>query len=1381
MGRVGKRVSTVSANSKELTGTTSVLDRVKKNNARNSNPSPKKTSARKGTPKGKETGMKELTESESDQESGPPILTRSRSNTSVVVVDEMGAVKSVETLQEDIICEIQENSASPLTIDLVSSNDSADESLNAVSTADEMSVDDEVGSLDQVDRGVHLDEELDLELLQKAVREDLAEESETTENKADDPGAAVTEVKVQQVKSKTEVVPMEVHESPDLEDLLAANKPTMRKLPTSRAVDSKKVNSSPVATPTKKSGVSLESPKSATPDIMLVAGNERKPTCISLLIEHSGYFRNILSDTPKKSTGMLKYEVDLQDPSVLGLLVRKIKQSRITVTYDEAFQLLRPAIKLEMDVLKDECLQMFMGKISGGNWLSLKFLAIDANSTDLNRMLDQNIEASSSTILPLVLKSKQFLNLTVAELGKLLWKKNFNVNELTVIKMTEAWLSHEKREENPSIFAQVKSFELLRNEEVLNLSIFDGKPTPLPTLEMDTPGWVFLQSIVTPKKLAAAFKAYDFTAFGSGVTKTKLIDPQVTIPMEEKVKNRKRMLEVEDIGNGKRRNTTAHHEVSTLPRIPKKESSRSSVGDESKSWDPLGGSILPGKNLSGKNGYGEERRTGLGSGRGYVRDNADEGRGRGSRISISSFSRDSFDSGWDNAGPSSVNKEDDSCETQPYRGGIQAKDDSWDCGESVPQRCRSFDNNDSSSRGGFLGRGRGRTDGNRSDGNRSDGGNTDNPWARKGNSWGGKKNEDSISADKSNVDMDDWGTEGSKNDWGPPPGNNFKGESRSRNGSFGRPQNDGGSSPWSGSGGNDVGSSRGNAVGKGGGSSWGNSGDKGGGSSWGNSGEKGGSSWGDAGEKGGSSSWGASGEKDGNSSWGTSCGKDSGSGWGRKDSGSSWGNDSSNNNDGGWGNRRDSGSSFGDRGRGCRGRGADRGGRGGRGGGRGGRREPQPGDWACDQCDMKTNFASKSNCFRCQAPKPAGAGSGSVGGFRGGGRGRGYSRGGGFSSRNNDGGSWGGSDSWGGGSSNATGAADDDDWDAPAQTTVKAAAPAEVDDEWGVKSTPAVENVAATKIVSTTADDEWDAVPAPVQTSSSVNSSEHRKVDQDDEWNSTPKVETPSKGAVSAVSNSDGSVRDSILDVAKHISVAGTSENEWEDSSSTTAESKVENNSYPSVECNPPANLSESIENQCEDGENAERDQKPQSQESSIIPIRADVPTLGFMRPAEHQRVHDMTPEVSLVDPRLQRRTSQEPKLPGEHLVELVGAELIIPSQNETRNPWTVSRIDGIVTPTAIEYELALTDEIMVEEERKPPVEIPVDSAPHEVPSDPRQHRAGLATSGLFNGTTERSDSEISDRMEIDNLPMLAPVSAQVELPAPPGSVIAASEDDGWE
>ncbi|KAI9209351.1 uncharacterized protein BJ171DRAFT_486533 [Polychytrium aggregatum] len=74
--------------------------------------------------------------------------------------------------------------------------------------------------------------------------------------------------------------------------------------------------------------------------------------------------------------------------------------------------------------------------------------------------------------------------------------------------------------------------------------------------------------------------------------------------------------------------------------------------------------------------------------------------------------------------------------------------------------------------------------------------------------------------------------------------------------------------------------------------------------------------------------------------------------------------------------------------RGGRGRGG--GGRG--GGGPGGRPGSEPGDWVCSSCS-NNNFARRSECFRCRAPKPDGAFGGADAGY--GGRGFGGGGGGG--------------------------------------------------------------------------------------------------------------------------------------------------------------------------------------------------------------------------------------------------------------------------------------------------------------------------------------------------------------------------------------------------
>ena len=62
------------------------------------------------------------------------------------------------------------------------------------------------------------------------------------------------------------------------------------------------------------------------------------------------------------------------------------------------------------------------------------------------------------------------------------------------------------------------------------------------------------------------------------------------------------------------------------------------------------------------------------------------------------------------------------------------------------------------------------------------------------------------------------------------------------------------------------------------------------------------------------------------------------------------------------------------------------GGDGGGGGGGGGSGEVKPGDWLCEQCNAN-NFARRTECFRCGAPKPGGGGGGYRDDYRGGGGG----------------------------------------------------------------------------------------------------------------------------------------------------------------------------------------------------------------------------------------------------------------------------------------------------------------------------------------------------------------------------------------------------------
>ncbi|KAJ3071953.1 hypothetical protein HDU98_004518 [Podochytrium sp. JEL0797] len=111
---------------------------------------------------------------------------------------------------------------------------------------------------------------------------------------------------------------------------------------------------------------------------------------------------------------------------------------------------------------------------------------------------------------------------------------------------------------------------------------------------------------------------------------------------------------------------------------------------------------------------------------------------------------------------------------------------------------------------------------------------------------------------------------------------------------------------------------------------------------------------------------------------------------------------------GGYGNDRGGGGGYG----------ADVGGYGGGAGaggyGGGGAPQPRPGDWDCSGCG-KSNFASRQECYRCQAPKSGDAASGSTG-FGGGGGGGGYGGGGG------GGGGYG-----GGGGSGGTGGGNRDD------------------------------------------------------------------------------------------------------------------------------------------------------------------------------------------------------------------------------------------------------------------------------------------------------------------------------------------------------------------
>ena len=113
-------------------------------------------------------------------------------------------------------------------------------------------------------------------------------------------------------------------------------------------------------------------------------------------------------------------------------------------------------------------------------------------------------------------------------------------------KLTNAWLAHEDRDTNMNLFTQIKALELLRCDATFDPTVFDGMPGHLPVFQAGLPGWVFLKSVVTPKKFEKSMESVVSSLFKSPTT-VKLIEPQgrvsEKVSMTELIGKRKRAME----------------------------------------------------------------------------------------------------------------------------------------------------------------------------------------------------------------------------------------------------------------------------------------------------------------------------------------------------------------------------------------------------------------------------------------------------------------------------------------------------------------------------------------------------------------------------------------------------------------------------------------------------------------------------------------------------------------------------------------------------------------------------------------------------------------------------------------------------------------------
>eukprot|EP00058_Branchiostoma_floridae_P022544 XP_002608034.1 hypothetical protein BRAFLDRAFT_278797 [Branchiostoma floridae] len=174
-------------------------------------------------------------------------------------------------------------------------------------------------------------------------------------------------------------------------------------------------------------------------DVILCVSGEEIPCHRNVLAACSGYFRAMFCNGHRESKEH-KVTIHEASPSALQLLVDYAYTSKVTITEDNATELMEGANFFQVPPVRDACTKFLSDNLSIKNCMKMVLLG---------GMLNTNLEADALSFamkeFAEASKTPEFLDLTKDQVIKLISSDDLNAPEETVYTAVLKWINHDTR------------------------------------------------------------------------------------------------------------------------------------------------------------------------------------------------------------------------------------------------------------------------------------------------------------------------------------------------------------------------------------------------------------------------------------------------------------------------------------------------------------------------------------------------------------------------------------------------------------------------------------------------------------------------------------------------------------------------------------------------------------------------------------------------------------------------------------------------------------------------------------------------------------------------------------------------------------------------
>ncbi|XP_035696925.1 kelch-like protein 24 [Branchiostoma floridae] len=174
-------------------------------------------------------------------------------------------------------------------------------------------------------------------------------------------------------------------------------------------------------------------------DVVLCVSGKEIPCHRNVLAACSGYFRAMFCNGHRESKEH-KVTIHEASPSALQLLVEYAYTSKVTITEDNAVELMEGASFFQVPPVSDACTKFLTDSLCVKNCMKM---------VNLGGMLNSNLEAEALSYalkeFAAACKTPEFLLLTKDQLIKLISSDDLNAPEETVYTAVLRWINHDTR------------------------------------------------------------------------------------------------------------------------------------------------------------------------------------------------------------------------------------------------------------------------------------------------------------------------------------------------------------------------------------------------------------------------------------------------------------------------------------------------------------------------------------------------------------------------------------------------------------------------------------------------------------------------------------------------------------------------------------------------------------------------------------------------------------------------------------------------------------------------------------------------------------------------------------------------------------------------